>query len=217
MAHPVFVSGKDGWRGIVHSWFGAAPGAADSHEITLRLDSGEMLVIPDSVLTGRPDGSYYVPLSLDEIRAAAPAPVPEAPPAAAPAETPAEQPLVIPVIHEELEVGKRRVETGAGVRIQKTARDEEQTVDLPLVHEQVHVDRVPVDRVVEGPVAVRHVGDTIIVPVVQEVLVVQKQLRLVEELHIRKTRTETRDTRTVVLRKEEAVVERIETAGDEES
>jgi stress response protein YsnF len=44
---------------------------------------------------------------------------------------------------------------------------------------------------------------------VEEVIVVQKQLRLVEELHIRKTRTEQRDPQTVVLRKEEAVVERL--------
>ncbi len=170
-----------------------------------------MLVIPDSTLTGRPDGSYYVPLSLDEIRNAAPPPgTPQQQEDPAP-DSSSDQ-LVIPVIHEELEVGKRKVETGAGVRIHKTARDEEQTVDLPLVHEQVEVERVPVDRPLDGPVPVRHVGDTIIVPVIQEVLVVQKQLRLVEELHIRKIRTETRDQRTVVLRKEEATVERLEDA-----
>jgi len=50
------------------------------------------------------------------------------------------------------------------------------------------------------------------VPVVEEVLVVQKQLRLVEELHIRKSRTEKHAPQTVVLRKEEATVERLEGA-----
>ncbi len=119
-------------------------------------------------------------------------------------------PVVIPVIHEELEIGKRTVETGAGVRIEKRAREEEQVVDLPLVDERVEVERVPVGRTVEGPVPVRHVGDTIVVPVMQEVLVVQKQWRLVEELHIRKIRTERRDPQTVVLCKEEATVERLE-------
>jgi uncharacterized protein (TIGR02271 family) len=118
--------------------------------------------------------------------------------------------MVIPVIHEEIEVSKRKVETGAGVRINKSAREEERTVDLPLVEERVEVERVPIDKAVDGPVAVRHVGDTIIVPVVEEVLVVQKQLRLVEELHIRKTRTEKRAPQTVILRKEEATAERLE-------
>jgi uncharacterized protein (TIGR02271 family) len=189
MAEPVRVQGKGGWRGIVHHW--------GAEELTIRLDSGETLVVADSAVSGRPDGTCYVALSLDEIRGVAVVSADHGP-------------VVIPVIHEELEVGKRRVETGAGVRVQKSAREEEQVVDLPLVHEQVDVQRVAVDREVDGPVAVRHVGDTIIVPVMQEVLVVRKQLRLVEELHIRKTRTERRDPQTVVLRKEEATVERLE-------
>jgi len=217
VAQPVAVEGKDGWSGIIHSW------ARGSDEITLRLDSGEKLILPASLLTTRPDGSYYAPLSLDEIRAgvgraaapavAAPVPVPDTVSrgvaAAAAPQSVESRPMVIPVIHEELEVGTRKVETG-GVRIHKSAREEEQTVDVPLVEEHVEVQRVPVDRAVDGPVAVRHVGDTIIVPVVEEVLVVQKQLRLVEELHIRKTRTERHAPQTVVLRKEEATVERLE-------
>jgi uncharacterized protein (TIGR02271 family) len=193
VAQPVLVSGKDGWRGIVHTW------PKGANEATLRLDSGERLVVPASILTARPDGSYYAALSLDQIRGKD-------------AEPPSTEQWsqVIPVIHEELEVGKRKVETGAGVRIEKIAREEEQLVDIPLIEERVEVERVAVNQVVEGPIAVRHVGDTIIVPVVEEVLVVQKQLRLVEELHIRKTRTEKRQPQTVQLRKEEATVERLE-------
>jgi uncharacterized protein (TIGR02271 family) len=222
------VQGKDGWRGIIHSW------ARGSEEITVRLDSGEKLIVPSSVLTAKPDGSYYAPLSLEEIRGGSERPAAPAPPqaqvavpasaSAAPAPAPARtappqetspdgeswSTRVIPVIHEEVEISKRKVDTGAGVRIHKSAREEERTVDLPLVEERVEVERVPIDKAVDGPVAVRHVGDTIIVPVVEEVLVVQKQLRLVEELHIRKTRTERHAPQTVVLRKEEATVERLE-------
>jgi uncharacterized protein (TIGR02271 family) len=193
VAESVLVCGKGGWRGIVHSW----SGPEGTQEITIRLDSGETLVVPDSLVTGRPDGSCYVELSIAEIRGI-------------PNSSEEGKTVVIPVIHEEAEIGKRTVETGAGVRIQKQAREEEQVVDIPLLHEQVDVERVPIDRDVDAPVAVRHVGDTIIVPVMQEVLVVRKQLRLVEELHIRKTRTERREPQTVVLRKEEATVERLE-------
>lgn len=194
MAQTVEVRGEGGWRGIVHHWGG--------EEITIRLDSGETVVVPDSAVSGRPDGTCYVSLRLDAIRGVSNT-------------LPDRTPVVIPVIHEELEVGKRRVETGTGVRVHKEAREEEQVVDLPLLDERVEVERVPVDRVLDSPVAVRHVGDTIIVPVMQEVLVVQKQLRLVEELHIRKTRMERREPRTVVLRKEEARVERLEETEEE--
>jgi uncharacterized protein (TIGR02271 family) len=193
VAEAVSVCGKGGWRGIVHS----SSGPEGTQEITIRHDSGETLVVPDSLVTGRSDGACYVALSLDEIRGV-------------PNTSEEGTRVVIPVIHEEAEVGKRIVETGAGVRVEKRSRDEEQVVDLPMLHEQVDVERVAVDRDVDGPVAVRHVGDTIIVPVMQEVLIVRKQLRLVEELHIRKTRTERRDPQTVVLRKEEATVERLE-------
>jgi len=200
VAQPVVVKGKDGWSGIVHSWSGGSRRSPETaHEITIRLDTGEKLVVPGSLLLSQPDGTYYVPLAAREIdgKTASPAPANG-------------EPLVIPVIHEELEIGKRTVRTGSGVRIRKTVRQEEQTVDLALMDEQVEVERVPVGRIVDSPVAVRHVGDTIIVPVMQEVLVVQKQLRLVEELHIRKKRTTRQSPQTVQLRKEEATVERLE-------
>jgi uncharacterized protein (TIGR02271 family) len=188
------VEGKD-WRGIIHRW---PPGDDPNREISIRLDTGEALVIPASLVSEEADGRYRVGLSLEEIRGSGGG----------------NATFVIPVIHEELEVGKRTVETRAGVRIHKRARDEEQTVDLPLIHERLEVERVPVDQAIEQPVPVRHVGETIIVPVMEEVLVVRKELRLVEELHIRKVRTETRDPRTVVLRKEEATVERLEDEGN---
>jgi uncharacterized protein (TIGR02271 family) len=190
MAEPVRVHGNGGWTGIVHHW--------GEDELTIRLDSGETLLVADSAVTGQPDGTCYVALSLEELRGVVTDSFTE------------RERVVIPVIHEELEIGKRRVETGAGVRVQKSAREEEQVVDLPLVHEEVEVRRVPVGREVDAPVAVRHVGDTIIVPVMEEVLVVRKQLRLVEELHIRRTRSEHHAPQTVVLRKEEATVERLD-------
>jgi len=83
----------------------------------------------------------------------------------------------------------------------------EQIVDVAVVEERVEVERVPVDRAVDGPVAVRYDGDTIIVPVTEEVLIVQKQLRLVEEVHIRRVRVEKHDPQRVMLRRDEVRVE----------
>jgi len=65
--------------------------------------------------------------------------------------------------------------------------------------------------VVDGPAPESRIeGDVMIVPVLEEVVVVKKQLVLKEELHITRRRIAERDSRTVTLRREEATVERIE-------
>jgi stress response protein YsnF len=58
-------------------------------------------------------------------------------------------------------------------------------------------------------VPVRHVGNTMIISLLEEVLVVEKRLMLKEELHITKGEVETYKPQRVTLRTEEAVVERV--------
>jgi uncharacterized protein (TIGR02271 family) len=89
----------------------------------------------------------------------------------------------IPRVEESLSVGKRSVVTGR-VRVRKKVRRRTQTLDIALKREEAVVRRVPVNRVVAGPVAVRRQGSTTIVPVLEEVPVVSTQLVLKEELHI---------------------------------
>jgi uncharacterized protein (TIGR02271 family) len=117
-------------------------------------------------------------------------------------------PLVLPVIVEELDVHKRRVETGT-VRITKIVQEREVLVDEPLWRDEVDITRVPVQRVVDGPIPVRYEGDTMIVSLLEEVLVVEKRLLLTEELYIRTQRVETHHPQRVTLRSEEARVERL--------
>jgi uncharacterized protein (TIGR02271 family) len=117
---------------------------------------------------------------------------------------------VIPVLQEELNVGTRRVEVDAGVRVEKTVEEREERVDEPLTREEVDVERVAVNRPVDGPVAVRYEGDTMIVPVLEEVVVVEKRLMLKEEIRITRRRREFHAPQRVVLRREHATVERIE-------
>ncbi len=117
---------------------------------------------------------------------------------------------VIPVVREELEVGKRRVDTGRGVRVHKTVQERQAVVDEPLAKDEVRVERVKVERTVEAPVDVRYEGDTMIIPVLEEVLVVQKRLVLKEEIRITRRRMETHAPQRVTLRSEQAQVERIE-------
>jgi uncharacterized protein (TIGR02271 family) len=121
--------------------------------------------------------------------------------------------LVIPLLREQLEVSKRSVETGR-VRIIKSVREETETIDHPLMKERVNVDRVEVNKFVDGPVPVRYEGDVMIVPVLEEVLVVETRLMLKEELRISKHAQQVHEPRDVTVRIEEARVERIPSEGN---
>src|SRR4051812_43904021 len=94
---------------------------------------------------------------------------------------------IIPVIEDQLVVDTRAVKTGS-VRIQKHVEKRVREIDLPLLRETVDVKRVPVNRVVPEEPPVRKSGDSIIIPVVEEELIVTKRLVLKEELHIVKHR-----------------------------
>ncbi len=112
---------------------------------------------------------------------------------------------VIPVIKEELRLDKRMVESG-GVTISKHVHEHEEVIDEPLRQERVVVERHSINQRVETAPSMRREGTTMIIPVVEEVLVVEKQLFLKEELHIILQQTEVQQSQTVKLRREEAIV-----------
>ena len=117
--------------------------------------------------------------------------------------------LTIPVVEERLVVDKRAVETGV-VRVHVTINEREVLVDEPLIEDRVVVEHVPVNRAVDKPVAARIEGDTTIIPVMKEVLMVRKQLILVEEIRLTTRREEVHRPQRIVLRSEEAHVERLD-------
>lgn len=114
---------------------------------------------------------------------------------------------VVPVVAETLAVGRRRVPSGR-LRVRKAVRTRRVVVDEPLVREATRVERIAVNRPIEAPPAIRHEGDTLVIPLVEETLVVEKRLVLREEVRITKRRVAARAPRQVTLRSEEAVVER---------
>lgn len=121
-----------------------------------------------------------------------------------------EETVVVPVVAEKLELEKRKIESG-GVRIRKIVHEREEVIDEPLIREEAQVKRVPINRVVDGPIPIRYVGDTMIISILEEVLVVEKRLMLKEELHVTKSEVETYKPQRVVLRSEEAMIERVNT------
>ena len=124
--------------------------------------------------------------------------------------TEAEQTAAIPVVAEQLEVGKKVIETGR-VNVSKDVNQINEVVDVPLVHEELDVQRVAVNQIVTAPPPpVRYEGDTMIIPILREVAVVEKRLMLVEELRVTKRQIQTVHHEQVALRQESVNVERID-------
>ncbi|MES2899854.1 MAG: YsnF/AvaK domain-containing protein [Pseudomonadota bacterium] len=120
--------------------------------------------------------------------------------------------IVLPVLKEELHVGVKPVDTGRGVRVHKTVTEQVQHINETLTHHAVDVRRVAIDQIValnDAPVA-RQEGDTWIVPILEEVLVVEKRLRIKEEIHITKTAHQEQFSDSVVVRSEHVAVERFD-------
>jgi uncharacterized protein (TIGR02271 family) len=172
-------------------------------EVLVQLEGGQQVWVPVQALTRQEEGRYAVSMALRELERRAGA-------------NPHEPPLVLPVIQEALDVRTRRVETGR-VRITKVIHEREELIDEPLVQEEVTIERMPINRVVEGPIPVRYEGDTMIVSVLEEVLVVETRLLLTEELRITRWRTETHRPVPVTVRREDVTIERVDRERNEPS
>jgi len=118
-----------------------------------------------------------------------------------------DKPQVIPVAQEEAQVAKRRVESGA-VRVRKFVRERVEMIDEPMLHDEVDIEHIAINRVVEAPTPPREEGDVLVVPVYEEVVTVQRQWVLKEEIRLRRREVQTRHREQVTLRAEEITVQR---------
>lgn len=116
--------------------------------------------------------------------------------------------VVVPLYEEDLAVSKRVVEKGR-VQVSRTTSQREELVDELLAREQVEVERIPIGKSVDAAPSIREEGDTIIVPVVEEVLVVGRRLVLKEEVRIRRVHGTEHHQERVTLRRHEATVKRL--------
>ncbi len=117
------------------------------------------------------------------------------------------QEQTLPIYVEELDVSRRRIST-ALVRATRTTRNREQLIEEELTHERVEVERIPIGRVVTAVPPVREEGDTTILSVVEEVVVVERRLVLKEEVHFRRVKTTERYAETIVVREQDVAVTR---------
>ncbi len=195
-AELIVVTDRDGRRGFINA---ETLLDASGREVLVRLDGGrEVRVLVDS-LVKRQEGGYFLPGSFTDMEVRS----------THGAATSREESFVVPVIEENLEVRKREVERGR-VRLTKTVNERIETVDEPLAQDEVSVQRISVNRIVDGPLPeARYEGDTMIIPLLEEIMVMEKRVLLKEELHITKRQFETRNPQSVILRSEEVNIERI--------
>lgn len=120
---------------------------------------------------------------------------------------------VIPIVEEVARVEKRVVDKGT-VRVSTTIDEVTERVETPLRQQSATAERVRVDRVVDAMPEPRLEGDTIVVPIVEERVVVTKQLVVTEEVRVKLDEVTTTDVQDVPLRKERVHVDRIPSASD---
>jgi len=92
----------------------------------------------------------------------------------------------IPLVAETLSIDKQVVDTGR-VRIQTFVDSEQVVLREALTRGVVEVERVAIGREVATAPAIREEGNVLVIPVVEERLVVEKRLVLVEELRVHRS------------------------------
>jgi stress response protein YsnF len=115
--------------------------------------------------------------------------------------------VAIPIAHEEARVLKRVVETGR-VRVRTSVEETPTWVREELAREDVQVEWIDIGREVDEVPAVRTEGDTLIVPIFEEVLVIEKRLVLRQEIRLTRRMVTEPFEEEVALRRTRADVER---------
>ncbi|NIJ52118.1 YsnF/AvaK domain-containing protein [Dyadobacter arcticus] len=112
----------------------------------------------------------------------------------------------LPVIEEELQVGKQEVETG-GVRLRSRIIERPVQESIRLRQEQVTVNRTPVDRAASDSDFATFKEGTIEMKEYAEVPVVSKEARIIEEVSLNKTVDERDEIINETVRNTEVEVE----------
>jgi uncharacterized protein (TIGR02271 family) len=174
------VEATDGRLGTVDEVILHPDGKGIAYVVVRRGWSNEHLLVP-AELIGAVNGPREVRLSVSREEARARA-----------HEVPADALLlardrgtevVIPIVEERLIADKRTVDLGE-LRIRKHVDEVEEAVRQSVTRDDVLIERVQMDRPLDEPVASRQEGEWTVFPIMREVLVVKKQLMLVEEVRV---------------------------------
>jgi uncharacterized protein (TIGR02271 family) len=185
------VYGPDGLIGTIAPGTQAGDGAT-----VIDLTDGGRAVVDAAQLAPRTEGGLYLPVRPGDLRRARRA-----------EDVDAGQAVTVPVVREDLDVTKQRHQSGRVV-VHITPSTRREVLDLPTVEEHVDVSRVPVNRVVDAAEPARQEGDVMVIPVYEEVVVVERRLMLKEEIRVARRRTVRHEKQEVELRSDDVHVVR---------
>ena len=113
----------------------------------------------------------------------------------------------IPLVEEQLTVGKRQAETDR-VRVRTVVDTLDTPIEALLRVGRLDIERLAVDReTAEAPPPYQD-GDTLVISIVEERLVVEKRLFVVEEVRVTQSSHEEAVSTSMPLRRTRAVIER---------
>lgn len=114
---------------------------------------------------------------------------------------------VLPLVEENLVTQRRTVETGT-VRVRTVLQQREEVARAEIYRQAVSVEHIAVNREIDEVPVPWEDGDVLVIPVVEEILVVEKRLILREEVRVRRRREVDQIEQPISLRSMEALVER---------
>lgn len=117
---------------------------------------------------------------------------------------------IIPLLEEQLNVTKTQVVTDQ-LRVSTAVEERDVLIEDVVERGGLHVERIEVERLVAEAPEPRQEGDTLIVSIVEERLIVEKRLFVIEELHITRTSTIERVAFPETIRTMRATVEHAST------
>ena len=117
------------------------------------------------------------------------------------------QDVVVPIYQEQASVSKRRIVTGK-VKVSRVTHQSEKLLTETLAQQQVKIDRIPIGKLIDAVPKIRKEGDAIIIPIVEEIPVVEHRLVLIEEVRVRRVRSKENHRQRVTLRCQKAVITR---------
>ena len=115
-----------------------------------------------------------------------------------------EDELRVQRVEEELRAGTREREAGA-MRVRKRVRTDREQISVPTRHEEVSVERVPVEGREASEAEIGE--DEVVMPVTEEEVVVEKRPVVKEEIRVRKDVVEDEEVVEEDVRREEVDVE----------
>jgi uncharacterized protein (TIGR02271 family) len=202
---------EDGVWGVITD--AVAADSPDKVKLLVEFSDGVKIAVPQKTLVAVADGTYRLTVSAGSLFAAD-ARAGEAAATASSEYDAAEGEVYIPVIAEEVVIEKERVVRGV-VRAHKRVETYEEVVDTPITSEEVIVERLTINTIVDDLAPnIREENGVLIIPVVEEILVVEKRLLLREEVRLSKRLTTTSVPQKITLRREVVDIERVDSTGN---